>query len=281
MPWNAPPLDHVDAAYTGDDQLPVHEVAELYDATEAGSMSYLGVDIVVSLGQSGREFNAFLVEAHYLEPGYAPSNRTVVLSRTVIAAPCNAGASTWQQQDHLFSNSAGSRFLLRFVQRCKRTRDGRFVPYLQTTIGCTRLQFEQSRITALRDGRIFDIAPTGYVSAATRSPYSGTIEFASDTYEVVSTVLTVLDVIAMFSGGITVRRFVMKMFKGEALDALVGAAFDYVRDQTGEKAYFVHTGWQFRCRICGTEFHLSHISEGDIVECTNRACRARVRLHFH
>jgi hypothetical protein len=257
----------------------VHEVAASYAPNETGVVSELGIDVYISLARIGDRYNAFYVSAMYLEPGYNLSTRSQPLARTLIAGTCDSGERTRNEQAFAFSNGAGTRFLLQFTQRCKRTQHGLFVPYLQTTIACTQAAFERARTAAIQDGKVFDITATGYVQPGRPSPYGGAIQFASDAYNVVSTVLTVLDVVAVLTGELAVVAFVIGMIEGEIQDRVVQGAFDYVREETEEKARFVHTGWHVRCRICGREFHRSQLGDGEILECPNSGCRAQARLH--
>lgn len=263
----------------------VHDRAgRAFDLTETGTVDQLGILVSVKPLLAGETPLGYEIGLHYKDPAYRDSPEVEILRPHFVAWSCGTGstfsAANRKPDERVFrhSNARGVKFTVELVPSCKATDAGK-VPFVAIEIRCSDLAKELHFLQAKAEGRLFDIAPLGY-NEEVPTPIDTVLTLAETSYDVISTVLTVLDVVALSHGALTAGKFVLKVVEGVGIDAIVGGVFDYLHEEIGMRLQFQQTGWTITCRVCGRKFVRDSLQEGDLLRCENPKCPAEVILHF-
>ncbi len=247
---------------------------------ETGSISQLGVHIEVKPLASGEGIFGFEVSLSYKDPFYDDSPESSFLNPKFFHTSCAVSREGRELGNFAHTNERKTRFEVRLVQGCKETPAGLPVPFLELNVRCSNAAKELRYLRAREEGRLFDISPTGYWTEV-RTESGAALALAQDAYNVVSTVLVILDVVAVTRGTLTAGKFLFKVVSGIVVDEAVNSTFDYLQSEYGMRPEFHHTGWWIVCRLCGHRFHRHTLVDGEHLKCPNSGCRAEVILHTH
>ncbi len=251
-----------------------------YSITESGRLSYLGVEVQVQPELGPPVITGFWVTMTYDDPVVANDTAVRFLETTFFPVDCSPGFGLPEQQPFTWYNKRGTGFAVTFEQRCRQVEPGKSIPYLEFRIWCTDPEKEQRYLQVVEDNQVFEIVPQGQVVKSKNEVYD-VLEIGQKTFELVSTVSTVLDVVMFTRGGLTASNFVMKLVVGVALDSLVNAGFEYAKSELGYEVRFHHLGWQILCRLCGHTFSRQHLTHGELLQCPRHTCDGESYIRFY
>jgi hypothetical protein len=252
---------------------------------ETAEATSLGVQYEIRPEVGSNGVITFLVSARYHDPYVGDADRQV-LPRRLISGICTSESDVFTDGPFRWQNSRDTRFAIRLVRRCVHADlpndKSVIVPYLETQLWSSDFQGELRHISILKEGRIFDIAPS-LQRKTLPSAEAQVLMLAKEGYEVVSILLTVVDLVAMTHGELSVGRFLVKFVVGQVVDSAVNAGFDYLIDKAGTRVEIQHDGWVLHCRLCGATFFVPALADGQIVKCPGPHCigRARITLTSH
>lgn len=253
---------------------------------EPGHLSYLGVDIEVTpdLRLPVRRTNiaevvGFWIKLTYDDP-IKNDKAVTFLDPSLFPADCPSPGYLDPGQPYLWSNSRGTSFAVTFEQHCKEVDSGKAIPYIEFQIWSSDPETEEKYLKVVREKKVFDILPTGFVVRDRNETYE-TLEILQVGYKLVSTVVLVLDVVTFFKGvNVSAGKFAFRLIVGHGVDYAVDQGFDYLKEEYGYSVRFSHTGWDIRCRLCGETFHRKNLLEGELLTCPRHDCDGEAYLHF-
>lgn len=253
--------------------------ARWFDIGETGELSHFGISVEI-FPQTGRTgITGFLVRIAYRDPTYRDSPEVEILPSSFFPVSCSPPRGRLREQPFTWHNTRDIGFAVTLFQDCRRLEPGLAVPFLEAKLWCSDPLGETKYLALMEEGRLFDIVATGF-SETVETEVGRSLAGLQVTYNLVSTILTVFDVVAVSRGTITAGKFVMRLVVGVTVDELVNRGLEYARTQHGYEVRFNHTGWKVRCRLCGTVFHVDELTDGQVLSCPNSTCIAESIIHF-
>jgi hypothetical protein len=253
-----------------------------FDAGGMGHIEHLGIKVAITPDAGAHQIYGFMAEVTYQDPIHQNAETVHLLGPAFIPVDCStaSGMGSMAREPSVWHNDRGVAIAVTFVPHCKDAGgEVGSVPFLETQIWFSDPAAEVARLEAIATGKVFDLVPSGHY-AMQESPFGKTLRIGQQVFKIASIVMTIVDVVALSRGTITLGSFAIRLVVGFTVGELVDEGFEYAIREHGMEAVWKQMGWHIRCRICGEEFFREELRDGELLVCPRHSCRADAYLDF-